>query len=992
MSPERTATPNPRDPRLNRSLPPRRTSLDAASRIVAGPLSAPRQYLQQPANPNLSDALADGPSDQFLRGLSDLVQAAVKTASLSSEKETLEKKKSTTGGLLKKAKTQSGFPATTAFFQQTWNDEGGHLARVDGALREHRSSYIELERALKANWTSSLPSGPNLDEKINQLKEEIEETKRDAKRSKDEAFSLKERNRSLEDTFKRLQARMTMLEKSLENHATSLTKQTKDNSSRLEQVSSEFEKRIESASAKVEESMSKKLKVEVDGWQKQGTVLGAEVKSIRTSQETFLNTINEGYQTLTGSYPKVSDIKLLDGKLCDFDTRVRSLESTHLKVSDIELLAGRLCDFDTRVRSLESTRTAPPESENLSNLDKASASHLKSRVQILEDILKELQGLLEMKDDLHFSEIETLKEKLVQNSKELESVNDNYNKLSDEVKSLHEANPSTALQQVANLSRSLQNTHQLVESIKVGLHSLETRYNTLTTEPLARNMVAAMHEMFPSAGQLIEQTSGLRTHVEKEIAALKKCLDNVFQNQNTAFRQMQQVQQEASSHLDELNRLKNDHASLSQSLAPLWEQFNAQDQSPTQDDLQKLQADLDTLSTKLEESMSKHDAQDQFPTRGDLQKLQVDLDILSTKLEESISKHDAQEQSPTQDDLQKLQADLDTLSTKLEESISKHDAQEQLPTQGDLQKLQVDLDTLSTKLEESISKHNAREQLPTQDDLQKLQAELNSLSTKLAENISKHDAEVRSRERSDERFMESLCKERTEVDSRVSQLTSILKKLGNDVEEVRSVNASGLAKVELHATDIESLRDGIRELEKTTLDQHQAFLDQLSEISKEHSTYGTDIGTLLGRISELEQSEKLRHKELHEQLDELKKAVEAKEFHPRAMSPIVIEDESLLSTNDSPTDPEEAARILGVAQINPTLALREKKKKKKKKRPRPSGLSEDDKPHIARPESPISFSSVASPFGTEETSTENTRRLKKKKRRKIVSTEPIPLD
>ncbi|KAK6811952.1 hypothetical protein RU639_012235 [Aspergillus parasiticus] len=831
MSSEHTFTSNARDPRLNRPPPPYgTTSQDTQSRKFFTSPSASRQY----------EPRADAPGDQFVQRLSDLIQAAVKTASLTSEKEVIQKKQSTTEGLLKRTKAQQGFPSTTAFFQQTWNDEGGHLARIDGALKEHLSRYDQLEKVLKANWTSSIIAGPSLVDKYDQLKEEIETTKQDAKRSKDEATSLRDQNRSLEDTLKSLQARMTILEKSLENHGTSLSQQTKDQSSRFDEISLEFEKRLESVSTKVEESVSTKFHVEVDEWQKQRAALGTELESLRTCQKNFSVAIGKVDQTT---------------------------KEQQQKISDIESLGQRLDMLDTRLGSVESTRMAPPTitATNDSNVDKVSASHLQTKVESLENILNQLQGLQEMKDDLHFSEVEDLKKSLVQASEELEVVKNNCNVLSSEVKALRELNPSTALQQVANLSGSLQSTQQLVETVRVGLHSLETRYNSLTTEPLARNMVVALQEMYPSASQLLEQYSGLKTVV-----------DNLCQSQNTVIRQ---TQQEAALRLDEINKLRNDHASLSGSLAPLWEHYEQR-----------------------------------------------------------------KRQNPP----------------------------------------------------------------PSHDDISKLRVELQSLSTKFEGSISKYDSQFRSRKQSDDRFMDGLREERDKFDSRLSQVASSLEslandveevrsantknleKLANDIEEVRSVNTSSLAKVETHAIDIKSLQDDLHELKKATSDRHQAFLDQLGDITKAHSAHDSNISSLLDRISELERSEKLRHKELHEQLDELKKAVEAKVFHPRAVSPIVVEDQAPNPTDDSPADPEEAARILNVAETNPGLALRERKKKKKK-RPRPSGLSEDEKtPIIPRQESPRSLSSGASPFEQGE-STEN-KRPKKKKKSKMASTEPIPLD
>ncbi|KJK63085.1 chromosome segregation protein SMC common bacterial type [Aspergillus parasiticus SU-1] len=831
MSSEHTFTSNARDPRLNRPPPPYgTTSQDTQSRKFFTSPSASRQY----------EPRADAPGDQFVQRLSDLIQAAVKTASLTSEKEVIQKKQSTTEGLLKRTKAQQGFPSTTAFFQQTWNDEGGHLARIDGALKEHLSRYDQLEKVLKANWTSSIIAGPSLVDKYDQLKEEIETTKQDAKRSKDEATSLRDQNRSLEDTLKSLQARMTILEKSLENHGTSLSQQTKDQSSRFDEISLEFEKRLESVSTKVEERVSTKFHVEVDEWQKQRAALGTELESLRTCQKNFSVAIGKVDQTT---------------------------KEQQQKISDIESLGQRLDMLDTRLGSVESTRMAPPTitATNDSNVDKVSASHLQTKVESLENILNQLQGLQEMKDDLHFSEVEDLKKSLVQASEELEVVKNNCNVLSSEVKTLRELNPSTALQQVANLSGSLQSTQQLVETVRVGLHSLETRYNSLTTEPLARNMVVALQEMYPSASQLLEQYSGLKTVV-----------DNLCQSQNTVIRQ---TQQEAALRLDEINKLRNDHASLSGSLAPLWEHYEQQ--------------------------------------KG---------------------------QNPP----------------------------------------------------------------PSHDDISKLRVELQSLSTKFEGSISKYDSQFRSRKQSDDRFMDGLREERDKFDSRLSQVASGLEslandveevrsantenmeKLANDIEEVRSVNTSSLAKVETHAIDIKSLQDDLHELKKATSDRHQAFLDQLGDITKAHSAHDSNISSLLDRISELERSEKLRHKELHEQLDELKKAVEAKVFHPRAVSPIVVEDQAPNPTDDSLADPEEAARILNVAETNPGLALRERKKKKKK-RPRPSGLSEDEKtPIIPRQESPRSLSSGASPFEQGE-STEN-KRPKKKKKSKMASTEPIPLD
>ncbi|KAE8152442.1 hypothetical protein BDV25DRAFT_128001 [Aspergillus avenaceus] len=550
MSSERSVPPNPtRDPRLaNRALPTK-----------SAPIDIP------PRRP--STAHDDTSDDKFILRLSQLVQEAVQTCSLKSEREVLEKKKTTTEGLLRKAKNHSSFPSTTAFFHQTWTDEDARLTRVDGALKEHQSRYEALEKRLKENWNTTVSSSVS-DEHLAQLKQEVETTKQAANKSKDESASLRQQNRSLEDTLRSLQGRMTILEKSVENHSASLVKQGKDNTSRFEQFSSELEKHLEGASSKLEESISTKLKTESVEWHQQRTSLGTEIETLHSAQ-----------QVLTGTVGQLT----------------RVIGEQRQEVSNIKPLNQRLDVINARLDSLGTMKTAS-----------AVNNEQPSQVQSLEGMIGDLRQVHEMKDELQFSTMDEISKMLNGTTEELNDVKSSHKKLEEALKALQDGVPATGLKELAGLSGSLQTTQRLVDSIKVGLLSLETRYNSLTTEPLARNMVIAMQEMYPSAGQLIEQTSALRMQVDRELTLLKGSIETVGQNQHAFARQ---VQQDAALRLEELNRLRNDHSGLSQSLKPLWERYNAQGHSPNQEDLRKVQAEFNTLSAKLETYIANIDEQ-----------------------------------------------------------------------------------------------------------------------------------------------------------------------------------------------------------------------------------------------------------------------------------------------------------------------------------------------------------------------------------------------
>ena len=604
---------SPRDPRLasRPTRPPISTnaSLEKQTTASVGSTNTPKFTVPPtPADTALPEKQNETPVS-FIQAVSGLVNAAVATAMSKSDKERLQKRKDTTEGLLKKAKAHTNFPSTAAFFQQASNYENHDLTRMNDAIKEHVSHCNQIQRGLVTKWGSLSLSSSKTEEAMRRMQNELQVAKADAANAKAEIAKMVESGSSQTGPIKILQDRVTLLERALGNHASMLNdqaKNTKTNNERLASLSSNLSSDVKrsATSSPVQGSSFTRAQQDIEDLKRKQTAMDSRIRSLMAFEDKMSGSMDKVSDNIDVQRRKLDNVSIdltaaIRREMNSFGDQLRSLEMKVAKspvpqAPETSLDSnGMLKSLESRLKVLEAKPDVPHPANDPGN----------QNVQALNARLDELGQLQAMKDDLQFSEMEDLKKTLTQHTGEFQALKDDYSNVSAHVKNLQQANPAVAHQHIQSLSRSLMTTQRVVESLKVALHSLETRYNNVSTEPIVKNMVVAMQEMYPSATQLTEQVSALRNHFEKDIVPLKGMAESLFRSHSSS---MVQIQKDAASRSEEINKLKAEHTHIEQSLAGLQKRSNTtQDSGPNQQQSTELRSNIESLSKRLDEYVSK---------------------------------------------------------------------------------------------------------------------------------------------------------------------------------------------------------------------------------------------------------------------------------------------------------------------------------------------------------------------------------------------------
>ncbi|RAK74855.1 uncharacterized protein BO72DRAFT_487915 [Aspergillus fijiensis CBS 313.89] len=518
MEPETSPS---RDPRLARPFRPTaaRTLSETHSRLSAQQLSTHSVNERNTSNP-----------DHLIRGVSDLVQAAILAANSKSERDRLQKRKEATATLCTKAKSVNSFPSTAAFFQKSQADEDTELTRVEEALKRHNATYQQRENALRLTLGSSV-FDTSRSEQTKHLQREVQTARSDLGSARAEITKLRDYNVTLEHKLKELQDRVTRTEKASWDYANTLKRHADHNtetSERIAHLSSALNKQSDSVPPK--DQMDKLLSSIFD--------VGGRLESLETKNKQDI----EEYRDL------------LDNLRRDYDEKF------------VRFLADQMARYNSHLDSVEN------------RLAQSSALSEKTQLQQIQDTkyhslierMDKLQELQAMKDDLAMSEMEELKNHLKthleQSKVDISTIKSENSQLCDELKIFLNKDKSNSDGQITALETALHTAEQNLESVKIGLHSLEMRYNNLSTGPLVRSMAQAMQEMYPGAAQMIDRMKLLTKHFEQRLPQLDARVENLEKDlgsrSNSTFQKQNHLAQQVET-------LVKQHEALWQSLAPL---------------------------------------------------------------------------------------------------------------------------------------------------------------------------------------------------------------------------------------------------------------------------------------------------------------------------------------------------------------------------------------------------------------------------------------
>ncbi|GAQ33784.1 hypothetical protein AtubIFM55763_002224 [Aspergillus tubingensis] len=934
-----------RDPRLARPLarPPlnRPPSVDATSSASPTRFRPGSQTVGSSSPVDAQNATAD----QFIRGISDLVQAAVIAANGKSEQERLKKKRDATDALLRKAKVHSSFPSTTAFFQQSKEEEDADLAQLDKSLEKHANDYRDLENALKAKFSSIMSLEPL--NRVNQLQSEVQNAKKDIIRLHDYNINLEGKMSAVQDkvgSFISLQDRVNSLEKATSYHS----KLARENTERVTKITADLETTFASKEQEINSAASK---TQMDQLRKQTSDLTRQIEVLQKSQRECSDYLNKMNKSMD-DHRRQQDTRSMEN--------TRSLTSLTARLTSVEEKNNRL-PSPAAVTAPEPSAMSEELASRLQKLEAELSGQHERRIKQMEDQLEGLQTIQQMKDDFQFKEIEDLKKVWDRGAQEFEQIRSDYARVSEELKGLSQAqavaNPAGVQAHIQGIASGLMNMQNMVETLRVALHSLETRYNNLSTDTIVKHMVVAMQEMYPSTAQLTEQINLIRAWFERDVPPLKAITERLHVHQVNL---VEQTQKDMALRMEEINRLRSQQTNLSQSLAPVWERLTAQNQNRwlTADDLRQMQNDLTSLAAKIDEHTNKLDgyvksreAKDQL-LHDDLttgrNNLHMQLHAIAerqTELEKICSKFQKTNDLPDQ---------VRALAVKQEELMKGFSNSQNDDWRDQVKELADKQETLAKSL--SVYREDG-----LQDQVRALADEQKKLLDKFSDSQQdKIRRQIKSLIDEQKTLAGRLVKTQEEHDQ-LKALVEAQEDLAKKLCEIQSSNEDDLNVLKACPDELKAVLDRVCQLETSTLEKYQTVVEEHKLLE------GSMSKNLTG---------------LTERVDGLMKLVESSQQPPQLEAPPQQEDnpDAMKDEDEANDQDSEVSRFMSMAETTPARALKERKRK----RPVTSNnASDEDRSSLSRPESPNSNAAGSAAGGDAGPSNDRKSKKKKGKKRKL---------
>lgn len=543
MDVDRPGPPPSRDPRIaNRHNAPPTTS----PRIGTGSLESQRNASLASPKPRHSIPPVAAGSPVLQPGglpqiLLDSMQACVAIAMDNAMQDKVQQHNRRVDALLQKAKLSPGFRSTVEGFQSA-NEKGkADLKDINEAKKKHESEWHRTSKILEATLSSASPQTSNVEERIARLENNYGEKLTNQRKEYEER--LNSQATQLGKTIAELQSQVTQAKSDIN-----------DINKRLDQTG----------------NISQKMTEGLQNVQDEFSALKASVRN----QLAPLEQVKESVEPKASPMPPIVSPEL-ESKINDVMSRLQSLEGAFAKYPPPSF------DVDATVKSLsEQIRSVQTLLDMRNDFEGSEANELKNKMaQQTEEVNKKLA-----------QETEELNKKFAHQTEELNSLKAAHSHLSNEMRNMGNSivhSNSTVSQNFNGLSVTIDRLQRINETIKTGLHSLETRYNNLTTEHVVKNMATVMQEMYPSTAHLSEQITRLNTSVDNKLSCFQSTVDQLFQAQNAGT--------------GDVGRLRQEYGRLSESVKTLYDTC----QTP----LLKLPGQMDSLekkTTDLEQSMDRN--------------------------------------------------------------------------------------------------------------------------------------------------------------------------------------------------------------------------------------------------------------------------------------------------------------------------------------------------------------------------------------------------
>lgn len=505
------------------------------------------------------DLQNDAPGDPFIRGITDLVQMAVSTAMDRAERERIQKKRTQTEDQYRKSRNHMAFPSTIEFFNHSRNEEGFLLTSIEDKIRNQETDYRRLASDLRNKWAESTkPIDPKTEERVSQLQRDLKLANERISDLHGDIAQLTSRNTSRDAEIKSLQETLSNQQKSFGSYTNSWALLKKDMDNCLARV----------------KQLEENTKPPVGG--------------LMPDTKVAINVLS-------------TQLKGIEQRAANWDEKIDFLSSSFQTLSKISDQIGQNLKHQQKELGHASQTTHP-------NLDKAVLS--------LNNKLEELQFIQSTKDELVLTDMEELR-------KSLKKTEQDQERLTVSVQETLLRTPREPLDaKVDALVAEVRRWHSVLEPINMALHSLESRYNNLSTEPIVNSMVRAMQELYPSIDQVLKELQGHKRVLDKELPLLHKRIEQLESKGTTS-----------TVPLGELNSIKAKTNDLSQSVGALLERY----QWLSPEEIHGMQTRLESLAEKQTSSESVFQ-KNQTAAQEMLQEMARERESLSNRL---TSLHDA---------------------------------------------------------------------------------------------------------------------------------------------------------------------------------------------------------------------------------------------------------------------------------------------------------------------------------------------------------------
>ncbi|OJD27634.1 hypothetical protein ACJ73_00967 [Blastomyces percursus] len=466
-----------------------------------------------------------------VRALEEFASHVASVATISGERARLVKRSQTESADLRKASDRAfQYPSVAKRLKAGKEELDNELARVDEKLRDQRTVQAELIKQLAANFNCRPPQPPSQPD-LEHIKRDLQETRTEMQRIKDMQVSitatlnsLKRSAQSNEDKIAHIKRSKSSVETELACLKSELSAQQDDRWNAIESMVTNHAKSMELKDLQQRQTLDSHLKL---------------LRDERKSAELTTKAREEDFS------------KRLD----DLDRMVAEHGKTCKQLSE---------QTESRMR---------PHFEPITNGAPAISAFAELRNQI-----QNLRQVQDAKDEAIADELDKYEsriahlEEVVSKSKQMGAQNETSGETLGIGAPHVNADPERLWQAINGLNQQVnsrlqrvENQSRVVEAHQIALHSLETRYNHLSTEPIVQQMVVAMQEMYPHASTVQQDISNIHEKTNKLTSELHSVRNDISTAENarralindmTAERdQMTQEISSLRSRIDELGSL-----------------------------------------------------------------------------------------------------------------------------------------------------------------------------------------------------------------------------------------------------------------------------------------------------------------------------------------------------------------------------------------------------------------------------------------------------